>query len=212
MSANKKPRYDAKLKNLPEARQAEILDYAEEHGFVKCVAWLKEDGLSTSKTALSEFRSWYLLQQQFKADESTTDTLLEQLKKEVPDLSDAQIDDLGQRTFSLLALRRQDADTFLAYRTARSKGLIETEKLNLRKVAESRMQEALALEKKRYMRETCSLFIQWLEDRNAKEIATSSATNSDKIERLGALMFGDSWNDGPPGQGNPDQGSEAAKS
>lgn len=193
MSASKKPRGDSKLKTLPEDRQAAIFDYAGEHTLIETVKWLKDDGLQTSKSALSEFLSWHQLRRQFEEDESTTDNLLEQLKKEMPGVSDQQLDELGQRTFSLLSLRRQDADTFLKFRSARSKGELEKAKLELRRQAEARMGESLVLEKKRFQRETAELFLKWSEDRKAKEIAGSGSSNAEKIEQLGALMFGEDW-------------------
>lgn len=189
----KKPRCDSSLKNLPEERQQEIMEHAAEHGLVKTAAWLREDGLQTSKTAVGNFVSWYPLQLQFRQDEVTTDSLLEQLKAEVPELTDQQLDELGQRTFSLLSLRNQDAETFLAFRSARAKGELERAKLDLRKQAEARMGESLLLEKKRFQRETAEMFLKWNEDRRAKEVATSSASNAEKIEQLGELMFGEDW-------------------
>ena len=49
------------------------------------------------------------------------------------------------------------------------------------------------LKEQKFMRETCSLFVKWAADKRASEIANSTATNADKIERLGQLMFGEDW-------------------
>jgi len=51
----------------------------------------------------------------------------------------------------------------------------------------------LALDRDKFKRETCELFLKWSEDNRAKEIAASSGSNSDKIAKLGELMFGEDW-------------------
>ncbi len=50
-----------------------------------------------------------------------------------------------------------------------------------------------ALAWQRFMRETCELFLKWYADEQAKAIAAGAESNSSKIERLGALMFGEDW-------------------
>lgn len=189
----KKPRCDSRLKNLPEERQGEIADYAAEHGLVKCAAWLRDDGVATSKSALGEFLGWLQLRGQFREDESTAESLVEQLKKEVPALSEEQLDEMGQRTFSLLSIRRQDLGGFVKVRSARSKAVLEREKLKLREVAEKRLQESLGLQREKFQRETCELFLKWAEDKRAKGIVEKGVSNAEKIERLGELMFGEDW-------------------
>src|SRR5690349_14782654 len=92
----------AKLKTLPEERQEVIAAYALQHTVPATLAWLRKDGLETSASALKRFLSWWQLHQQLRQDEATTETLLEQFKQEVPALTDEQLDELGQRTFSLL--------------------------------------------------------------------------------------------------------------
>lgn len=194
MKPEKKARSDSKLKNLPAERQEQILELFSGRSLQEVRDELRNDGLHTSVTALSEFYSWFQLQQQFKEDESTAEDLLEQLKREVPEITDEQLDLIGQRTFSLLAIRRQDPETFLKVRSARFKGEIEKAKLDLRERAEARHREALVLERQRFQRETCDLFLKWFEDQRAKEISTSGESNASKIERLGQLMFGADWN------------------
>ena len=190
---NRKPRADSKLKTLPEERQAAIIEFMASHKLTETVKWLREDGLDTSVAALSDFYSWRQLRQQFAEDETTTESLLEQLKREVPNVSDEQLDEIGQRTFSLLSLRRQDLSGFMKVRTARTKGEIEKEKLRLKQVAEERMQGSLTLQRQKFQRETCELFLKWSADQKAREIASGNGSNSEKIEQLGALMFGEDW-------------------
>ncbi|HOP99128.1 MAG TPA: hypothetical protein PLK78_17055 [Verrucomicrobiota bacterium] len=148
--------------------------------------------------ALSQFLSWYSLQEQFRQDESTTEALLEELKREVPALTEEQLDELGQRTFSLLSIRRQDLEGFVAIRSARAKAEIEKAKLQLREQAERRLAEGLKLQREKFRRETCELFLKWWEDKQAREIAASSDSFADKIRRLDQLMFPDDWAEARP--------------
>jgi len=191
-----KPRGDSKLKSLPEERQAAIFEHLRENTYRKTLQWLREDGVETSIRALSEFFAWYPLRRQFLEDETTTEALVDQLKKEVGGLSEEQLDALGQRTFSLLAIRRQDTNAFVKVRSARFKAELETAKLQLREKAEARLSRSLELQRQKFRRETTELYLKWFEDRKAREIASSSVTNSDKIERLGQLMFGADWTTG----------------
>lgn len=142
---------------------------------------------------LSNIRERLELEDNFAEDGQTTESLLEQLKAEVPGMTEEQLDEIGTRTFTLLAIRRQDTKAFIKLRSARTQGEIEKAKLQLAERAEQRQGEALALEKNRFQRDTCELFMKWAEDQRAKDIAASGATNSEKIEKLGELMFGEDW-------------------
>lgn len=174
MSADKKPRADSKLKTLPEERQAVIAEYALGHSLAETVAWLREDGLVTSGAALSEFLSWHRLSHQLKRNESTVAQLLSHLRQE-RGMSDEELQKAGQAFFSALAIEQQDSKAwFLSQQTALKK-------------------EQLNLDRQKFQRETCSLFLKWSEDRKAREIAVSGATQTEKIERLGQLMFGEDW-------------------
>ena len=54
-------------------------------------------------------------------------------------------------------------------------------------------QSELNLARQKFQRDTCELFLQWSADQRAAEVAASPASHADKIERLGALMFGEGW-------------------
>lgn len=54
-------------------------------------------------------------------------------------------------------------------------------------------QEALELEKQKFMRTTCELFVKWHEDKRAIDAVSGSGDKSEIIERLGQLMFEDQW-------------------
>jgi len=57
----------------------------------------------------------------------------------------------------------------------------------------ARKEGEASLERIRFQRDTCDLFLKWSADQRAADIASSNASNSDKIESLGRLMFGDAW-------------------
>lgn len=98
---------------MPEGRQADIFRYLQEHSIRDTVAWLARNGVETSRSALSEFFTWYDLNRQFRQNEETTKQVVDELKREVPNISDEQLDALAQRTFTLMCIRDEDAKTFL---------------------------------------------------------------------------------------------------
>jgi len=53
--------------------------------------------------------------------------------------------------------------------------------------------QELALARQKFQRDTCELFAKWFTDQRAIAAITSSTDNSERIERLGQLMFGDEW-------------------
>lgn len=168
---NKKARGDAKLKTLPAERQASIAEHGAAHTLAETLAWLREDGLATSSGALSEFLSWWRLGQQLERNQAAVERLL----LEVPASSAEEMQKLGQAFFSALAIEQQDAKVWAF-----------TQNLELKR-------GELELARQKFRRETAELFLKWQADQRAREIASSSSTNAEKIERLGELMFGEDW-------------------
>lgn len=60
---------------------------------------------------------------------------------------------------------------------------------------ESREIDAERRAREKHMRETCELFIKWYDDQRAKDVLAGKATNEEKIEQIGSLIFGDLWRD-----------------
>jgi predicted DNA-binding ribbon-helix-helix protein len=191
MSASKKPRADSVLKTLPEERQREIIERmrAPEMTLAMMCAELRKDGVETSTSALSRFWEFWHLREGFRADEQTVEQLIEQLKAEIPGLSDEQLDQMGQRTFSLLALRKQDLEGFVSIRTAANVGKIEAAKLRLRERAEARMVEKLSLERDKFQfsaSEACLKHLPAL-----REIAADNSLDQNaKIDAIRNKLFG----------------------
>jgi hypothetical protein len=133
-------------------------------------------GQQVSLATLSNIRDRLELEEDLRGAEQTTETILEELKREDPSLSQEKLDAFGLKTFTTLAIQRRDVKAFVSLQRSRKE------------------REALELDKSRYRRETCELFLQWAADQRAKDIAAGPTSNAEKIEQLGALMFGDDWN------------------
>ena len=190
----RKPNSNSVLGTLPYSRKFAIAEYAAQpgHSLAKTVAWLAEDGIHTNTASLSEFlSSSFPLERQFQEDASTTESLLAQLRKDMPGLTEEQLDDLGQRTFSLLAIRRQDPEAFVMVRSARSKAILEKEKLALRRQAEARQQEMLKLEQNKYRDLVAEKMLDQALREQAERIANSDMSNADKIAAMRKAAFAD---------------------
>jgi len=108
MDTTEKPRADAKLKTLPEARQADIAEYSHNHTLAETVTWLNANGVDVSACALSRFLAWYRLHQQMARNELVVQELLGKLAEQNPDLTSNRVAELGQVFFAALALEKQD--------------------------------------------------------------------------------------------------------
>ena len=53
--------------------------------------------------------------------------------------------------------------------------------------------EQIEINRQKFQRDTCKLFLKWFADQQAKTIATGPSSNTEKIEQLGQLMFGEEW-------------------
>ena len=188
MSAPRKPREEAVLKNLPPARQASLFTYMEGegeepgHSYKDCIAWLAADGIRVDKERLRKWRDWYYLRLGFQQSRDDARTLLESEAEEGEVVSEEKIQRVGNQIFAMRAIKDQDVKAWYL-----------SQKISLEDRKESTRQQALALLRQKVQRESCKLFITWLENKRAVEIASSAASNSDKIEQLGQAMFGEDW-------------------
>ena len=186
-----KIRSDSKLKNLSEERQEQIIAWSkrpktEDHP--GGLAWAREqlatDGIKVSTGTLSEFVSWYSLQQRFSKASARAKQIEELLLERDPNMSPEKVREMGQAIFTLEAVDAGDAATFvsleslkLAQESAAFKGKIVAAK------------HQLAREK--FAVETCKCFLAWFKDAKAREIADSGLSNADKIAALRAEYFKD---------------------
>jgi hypothetical protein len=182
----KKQRGDSHLKTLPEERQRDIIDHLKGHTYTETKLWLAQDGVQTSSGALSGFFSWWQLRSAMKQAESDTLNLLDLIQDEMPEMPADKVTQLGEALFNLQAIRTQDPKTFLAFQSAKHKGKMD--QLNY-----DQRERELQLSVQKFQRETAELFLKWNADQRASQIASSSQSNTQKIEQLGALMFGEEW-------------------
>jgi hypothetical protein len=134
---------------------------------------LKTHKLRMSPSALSRFYSWFHVSRTIEESRDIAAQLGRELKGGGAALSDDRINQVTQRAFELLALRKQDSKLFFAMRRLRQKDA------------------EITLDQQRFQRETCALFLKWSADKRATEIAEGAGKNSEKIDKLRQLMFAD---------------------
>jgi hypothetical protein len=186
----RKVRHDAKLKSLPITRQAEVMEVVAECGVTKAAIEKIQRDLRIdvrSLATLAEFRTWYMSPEQRMVREletagSVTAVVMDRMRQSVPGITTEELFEFGQRFFSEQAIALQDPKTWQITQAAHR----DRERVALKG-------RELELDQQRFQRETTELFIQWVENEQAKAIASSGATHSEKIQRLGQLMFGEGW-------------------
>lgn len=155
-------------------------------------AWLKEEGCTVSLGALSNFLS-------SQRESRLQEMLLQQIAtgarqcKEV----EAQLSkNPAPETETLIKLVRVLIMKFSTATnvTPEMSELVFNMLKPVIKWHEVQLKEgALALEQQKFQRVTCELFLKWFEDKLARDIASGSSSNSEKINKLGELMFGEDW-------------------
>ena len=108
MDALEKPRSNSTLKTLPEDRQADIAEYAQDHSLADTLTWLKVNGVDTSTGAISRFLSWYSVRRQLVQNKSAVQEVIRHLKEEDPDTTPEQLSALGEKFFLGLAIANRD--------------------------------------------------------------------------------------------------------
>jgi hypothetical protein len=178
----RKPRSDAWHAGLSVAQQDRAFEWCNKLGQKQAAAMIAQEfGLSRppSDTALSRWWSdWPLRKAWLNIGDVASQA--KSMLIESPDLKldVGQIEAVGQAMFAAAAVKLQDADLFTSMRKLGQKDA------------------ELALDRQRFQRDTCSLFLQWSEDKRAREIAAGTGSQAEKIETLGRAMFGDTWEAG----------------
>ncbi len=134
MSDDRKVRADATLKMLPEQRQQDIFEWLNTAGntFARCVEWLRQDGLQTSKRALSDWYSWYALRLKFKETERDTLNFQELVQEEMPELPQEKVTQLGSAYFNMQAIKQGNPELFLMIQGAQHKAKMDVLKYQQR--------------------------------------------------------------------------------
>lgn len=119
---SKKPRGDSKLKTLPPAVQAELFTQCQgKGGYEAAREWLlAEHGVKTSAGSLSVFYGWYPFS--LSATASYAQQFEAELKK-LPALAKdaAQLSQLSQLGFEMLAMRTNDLEGYATLKKIRLK-------------------------------------------------------------------------------------------
>lgn len=117
-----KPRGDSKLKTLPPAVQAELFAQCQQAGgYAAAAAWLlAEHAVKTSATALSHFFGWYPFSL------ARTASYAQQFEAEIAKLPDmagkaAQLSQIGQVGFEMLAMQSNDLEGYATLKKLRLK-------------------------------------------------------------------------------------------
>ncbi|CAN5353037.1 hypothetical protein BH09VER1_BH09VER1_28510 [soil metagenome] len=140
-----KPRSDSKLKLLPADRQEQIVEWINTPKSETCPGGLRHaleqlglDGFKTSIRALSEFWSWWRLQERFSSASERAQQIEELILKKNPDMSPERVREIGQVLFTLEAVDTQDREGYvamenlsLARQTAETRAELEKQKLAL---------------------------------------------------------------------------------
>jgi len=72
--------------------------------------------------------------------------------------------------------------------------ITDAERLQLQRRQTDQKDEALDLARKKFQRETCELFVRYVADKQAVQIAADSTLGNDaKIELLGQMLFKENW-------------------
>ena len=189
MSTPRKIRSDSVLGTQSEERQAEIAAHADTHKLEETVAWLRNDGIVTSRSSLGLWLSGFHSRAMWKLAESDALAWAEQLRKKRPDLSEKELQNWANEFFQLQAVKTGDARTFLQFATARHKG--EMDKLNYEQRERSIQQreEALALEREKFAFDAAEACLKHLPA--LRQIASAPKLNHQaKILAIRQKLFG----------------------
>jgi hypothetical protein len=170
MSTDRKPHPSAVLKNLPEEKQFELLDYMEGtattagHTYKATLAWLQEAGITTWPSGLCEFRRWYRHRRRMRQNEATSLETVKECVERGWIKTRKEEEEAGQLFFNQLTLADEDA-----------KAWVMVQGVSLKR-------DRLALEERK---------LKLMEDRHAqtKEIVNNTQmTTEQKEERIRQIM------------------------
>ena len=70
---------------------------------------------------------------------------------------------------------------------------LEKTKIEIKQKQLDQRDQVIDLAKKTFQRKSCELFLKWYEEKQAREVIEGRGSNSEKIDKLGQLMFGEDW-------------------
>jgi hypothetical protein len=185
----KKPRPDSLLKNLPEDQFAELVDWmlsGVPYRVIKARLLEKFQVEVKSDATLSDF--WA---------SCCSDVLLKRRLSAVSvanDLADEAAKAPGRFDQATIQLLQQKAFELAANPLANPRDVKALYMLVLKSRDQDIDKASLDLQRKRFQRETCELFLTWFEDKRAVEIAGAKDLDADqRTNQLGQLIFKEDW-------------------
>lgn len=130
------------LGTLPPERQKDIAEYAQAHTLKDTIAWLAADGIRTNKSSLSEWLSSFSWEELYSEAESDAQKFMDLVRKSAPEIEDAKVEQFGNAFFQMRAIKRDQPELFLKFRTAKHRAQMDVAKL-----AQREKEMALELEK-----------------------------------------------------------------
>ncbi len=204
----RKLRRDAVLKKLESAQRKQVLEWLEQDGEESArqrilselhIASPQDPAKPVSRQTLYDAVNYWAAQEITDEMFSFRDAQADLFKQFRPD--DAKLArEFGEFALLQRANKSQDKDIFTVASMAQdSRRRLDLEEKSAEfkgKVANAKLLQKdrdFLLAEKKFRRETCELFLEWFSKETAKQIATSGATNAEKIEQLGLAMFGEDW-------------------
>lgn len=201
----RKPRSDSKLKMLPDYVQEQLYAKLEAGAsYATALDWLYMDfEVSSSLPALSAWYSWYRTQERLRAAQDASEALIERLAQDGIKLDSAKHAEIADAIFLSEATVSGDEKAYALIRNImvaqqRADGEEKNREISRQRLAT--VEAELRLKEKKFERDSCELFLKWVEDEEARSIALGAGSQSEKIEALGRKMFGDDWDDKEAGK------------
>lgn len=146
----RKPRGNATLNRLPTKQQEALVEFAATHKLVEAVAWLGEQKVEVSRTALSVWLSTQRLRQQFRLNHATVHTAVTIVKSDAEAKGEKcdpeELQRIGQKFFSELALQQQNPSIWnMTQRLALKKEQLALEESKFKESLRSKLRMGLEL-------------------------------------------------------------------
>jgi hypothetical protein len=192
-------RADAKLRDLSEDQRKQVLHWFAQCGWASCLVRVRTElGIETNRDSLykaikrwenEEANSVYLSIARSQAEmeaESKGGMTLEEIEEAV------------DRNFIVLASQTKDLKEYkdLRYlqvtaRSARQRAQLEKVKLDLKKLQIEQKDRDFALQREKFVTESCEKIMKAARDPKVREIVESEKTNAEKIAEIRQLYFAD---------------------
>jgi hypothetical protein len=133
----KKRRADSPLWSLPEDQQALLFKLLESQSLDAVVVAAANIGIPTSRSALSRFRHGYFMQCNCMADEAAIEALALESADDQPQVTSAQLFELGQRRLMARAIRMGDDKSWARiHRLRQQEEMLELQRTRLQALEE----------------------------------------------------------------------------